>query len=340
LAFSVMASDAPEIDEEILRFLKEHPSRFISGETISHRLNLTRTSVWKRVRKLRTSGYVIEAYPRTGYRLVETPDLLLPSEIQPIRKTRWMGNKVHYFKRIDSTNSLAYHLALQGAGEGEVVIAEFQEKGRGRLGRHWISPPFLNLYFSVILRPPIPPHQAPLMTFLAAVATADAIWVYSGLRPTIKWPNDLMFRERKIAGLLNEIHSETDHVHFVVLGIGVNLNAEEGLFPEELRNRVTSLKQEMGQAILRKEFVSHLLSQLENWYETFLKDGTTPILNAWKERATLSGRRVTVTSFGDILEGCAMDIDSDGALLLKLDDGRQKRVVAGDVRYGDPSDTC
>jgi BirA family biotin operon repressor/biotin-[acetyl-CoA-carboxylase] ligase len=180
------------MNDEILRLLKERSSNFVSGEEISRGLRITRTAVWKRMRILRALGYVIEASPRSGYRLIQSPDLLLPSEILPTLRTKWMGKSIHYFNTIDSTNSTAYQLALDGAKEGEVVIAESQEKGRGRLGRQWVSPPFLNLYLSVILRPDIPPHQASLITLLAAVATADAIEKYSGLKPSIKWPNDLL----------------------------------------------------------------------------------------------------------------------------------------------------
>ena len=322
-----------KIDEEILRLLKSHPLEFLSGETISRHVKLTRTAVWKRIRNLRALGYVIEASTRSGYRLVHAPDLLLPSEILPILQTKWMGKKIHYFKTLDSTNSTAYQLALNGAREGEVVIAESQEKGRGRLGRHWISPPLLNLYLSVILRPPIPPHQASLITLLAAVATADAIEKTSGLKPSIKWPNDLLLGKRKVAGLLNEIHSETDHIHFVILGMGVNLNMDEKLLPWELQTKATSLKKEMGRPISRKEFVCHLLNELEQWYEIFLKKGGAPVLKAWKDRARIEGKRVKVTSFGDVLRGRAVDVDSDGALILQTKGGVQKRIVAGDIEY-------
>jgi len=141
------------IDDEILRLLRESPSAFFSGEEISRRLKVSRTAVWKRIEQLRTLGYEIEASTRSGYRLIRTPDLLTPSEIKPILKTKWIGKKIHYFQALDSTNSKAYELALNGAEEGEVVIAESQEKGKGRLGRQWFSPPFLNVYVSLILRP-------------------------------------------------------------------------------------------------------------------------------------------------------------------------------------------
>jgi BirA family biotin operon repressor/biotin-[acetyl-CoA-carboxylase] ligase len=321
------------MDEDILELLREHPSAFRSGEEISRRLKVSRTAVWKRMKRLRTLGYAIEASTRSGYRLIQSPDLLTPSEIKPILKTEWMGRTIHHFQTLDSTNSKAYELAVHGAEEGEVVISESQERGRGRLGRQWFSPPFLNLYLSVILRPKIPPHQAPLITLMAAVATADAIRKFSGLLPLIKWPNDILLRDRKVAGLLNEIHSEMDRVHFVILGIGVNLNMDEKTFSKEIRAVATSLKIEMGQAISRKVFLQSLLLELERWYSIFFEEGSAIILNAWRDRAHIKGRQVKVTSFGETLAGIAIDVDSDGALILETEDGKQKRVMAGDVEY-------
>ncbi len=320
------------MDEAILRLLRDNPSSFLSGEEIGRRLKVSRTAVWKRMKQLRTLGYEIEATTRSGYRLIQSPDRLTPSEVQPILKTKWMGRTIHYFDTIDSTNSKAYELALRGAKEGEIVIAESQEKGRGRLGRNWFSPPFLNLYLSVILRPPIPPHQASLITLMAAVATADAIEKFSSLQPLIKWPNDILLRGRKVAGLLNEIHSEIDRIHFVILGIGINLNVNGKMFPKEVQSRATSLKSEMGQMISRKFFLQALLEELERWYSIFLKENGHAILKAWKDRAQLKGRKVKVTSFGEILTGIAVDLDPNGTLILRTDEG-QRRIIAGDVEY-------
>ena len=321
------------MDDDILRLLREHSSTFLSGEEISRRLRVSRTAVWKRIERLRTLGYEIEASTRSGYRLIQTPDLLTPSEIKPLLKTKWMGKTVHYFQTLDSTNSKAYQLAMNGAEEGEVVISESQEQGRGRLGRQWFSPPFLNLYLSVILRPKIPPHQASLITLMAAVATADAVQKFSGLLPLIKWPNDILLRDRKVAGLLNEIHSETDRIHFVILGIGVNLNIDEKMFLKEIRAVATSLKIEMGQTVSRKVFLQILFQELERWYSIFLEKGSAEILKAWRDWAHIQGRRVKVRSFGETIDGKAIDVDSDGALILETEDGKQKRVVAGDIEY-------
>ncbi|MBM4277727.1 MAG: biotin--[acetyl-CoA-carboxylase] ligase [Deltaproteobacteria bacterium] len=321
------------MDEEILRLLKKHPSTFISGEELSRRLNVSRTAVWKRIRHLRSLGYKIEASTRSGYRLIQSPDILAPSELKPLLRVKWLGKTIHYFHALDSTNSKAYELASRGAEEGEIVIAESQAKGKGRLGRNWFSPPYLNLYLSVILRPKISPHQAPFITLMAAVATAEAIEKTSGLQSSIKWPNDILLSGRKIAGLLNEIKSETDRIHFIILGIGVNLNVDEKMFPKEIRSIATSMKREMGQAVSRKDFLALLLKELEKWYTVFLKEGGTVILNSWRERAQIKGRQVKMTSFGETIAGRAIDVDSDGALIIETRRGERKRVVAGDVEY-------
>lgn len=321
------------MDDEILQLLRKHPSAFLSGQEISRRLKVSRTAVWKRIERLRTLGYEIEASTRSGYRLIQSPDLLTPSEINSTLKTKWMGRTIHHFQTLDSTNLKAYQLALNGAKEGEVVISESQKKGRGRLGRQWFSPPFLNLYLSVILRPKISPHQASLITLMAAVATADAIQKFSGLLPLIKWPNDILIQDRKVAGLLNEIHSEMDRIHFVILGIGVNLNTEKKMFSKEIRAVATSLKIEMGQTVRRKVFLQIFLQELEKWYSIFLEEGGAVILKAWRDRAHIKGRQVKVTSFGETVAGIAIDVDSDGALILETENGKQKRVVAGDIEY-------
>jgi BirA family biotin operon repressor/biotin-[acetyl-CoA-carboxylase] ligase len=324
-----------DMDDEILNLLRNPPYDFISGQEISRQLKITRTAVWKRINHLRKIGYEIEGETHSGYRLIRSPDLLLPSEVKPLLRTKWMGRTLHYFQSIDSTNSKAYQLAMEGAKEGEVVVAESQSQGKGRLGRQWFSPPFLNLYLSVILRPKIPPHQASMMTLMAAVATAEAIQHSAGLDPKIKWPNDLLLRERKVAGLLNEIHSEADRIHFIILGIGVNINMETKMFPREIRQKATSLKIEKGEMISRKDFIQILLQRLERWYSTLLEEGPSAILEAWRKWAEIKGRWIKVISFGEALLGRAIDIDSDGALIIETKEGGEKRILAGDVEYFD-----
>jgi BirA family biotin operon repressor/biotin-[acetyl-CoA-carboxylase] ligase len=321
------------MSEVILQFLRNTPVGFVSGEEIARHLKMTRTAVWKKVQHLRAAGYEIEASRRLGYHLVQAPDLLTPEEVLPGLETRTFGRRIHYFPALPSTNTEAYQLALQGGREGEIVIAECQKKGRGRVGRPWFSPAFVNLYLSVILRPPISPHQASLITFVAAVATAEAVERFSGVKPSIKWPNDILVKGRKLAGLLNEIHSEADRIHFVILGIGINLNVDENMFPIKIRPLATSLKREMGRAISRKAFLQILLEELEHWYEIFLRKGSSAILSAWRDRARIAGKQVKISSFDEVFVGRAVDVDSEGALLVQTRDGKQKRIVAGDVEY-------
>ncbi len=321
------------MDEDILKLLKQNEGNFISGEKISRTLNVSRTAIWKRIKKLRELGYEIDASPRAGYRLISCPDILLPAEIKQILETRWIAKKIHYFQKVDSTNSIAYQLAMQGADEGEVIIAETQEKGKGRLGRQWFSPPYLNLYISIILRPEILPNQASMITLLSAVSTAESIKRYSDITPSIKWPNDILIGGKKVAGILNEIDSETDRIHFIILGIGININIGKEEFPKDIREYATSLKIETGREVSRKEFICFLFKEIEDWYERFIREGNKPVLDAWRRWADIKDKMVRVSSFKDEVIGKAIDIDSDGALIIEDKDGKLMRIIAGDVEY-------
>jgi len=323
------------MEEEILKILRNAKSGFVSGEDISFALNVSRTAVWKRIKKLKQIGYKIDAHPRSGYRLIDCPDILTPSELNPLLETEWIGKKIHYFQEIDSTNSKAYQIASLGAKEGEIVIAESQKKGRGRLGRTWVSPPYLNLYLSIILRPNILPNQAPLITLLSAVATAEAIKRFSGITLSIKWPNDILIDGRKLAGILNEINSEMDRINFVIIGIGININMDKNKFPKELRQKATSLKIETGKNVSRKELTCVLLKEIEDWYKIFLENGAQPIIEAWRKWADIKGKMVKVSSFQETIVGRAIDIDSEGALIIEIEKGEFKKIIAGDVEYQD-----
>jgi BirA family biotin operon repressor/biotin-[acetyl-CoA-carboxylase] ligase len=263
--------------------------------------------------------------------MTEPSDRLSPEDVIPLLETQWMGRRVHYFPSLDSTHTVARRLALDGAGEGEIVIAETQGRGRGRLGRPWFSPPFVNLYLSVILRPRIPLRQASLVTLIAAVAAAEAVEAVSGLSPSIKWPNDLLLEGRKLAGLLNEVHAMGDRVGFLLLGIGVNLNVEAAAFPEDLRSAATSLREATGRTVSRKAFVKALLEALERGYLLFSEKGGAPVLAAWRHRAAIGGKKVKVVSFGETVEGEALDVDEEGVLLLRTGEGAIRRIIAGDL---------
>lgn len=316
--------------ELILLLLYDSKAPFISGEELSRTLNISRSAVWKQIKALRTLGFIISAEASRGYRLISAPDRLFASSIKPLLKSERIGKKIISVEETVSTNSVAFRMAEDGSAEGSVVIAECQTAGKGRLGRNWASPPGVNLYCSIILRPPILPVAAPQLTFLSVVAVARAIEKLTALQARIKWPNDILIDGKKVAGLLNEMSAETDKVNFVILGIGVNLNMTPGQFPEELRHPATSLFIESGKMVDRTAFTVVMLQELDSLYTTFLSQGYAPARREWLERSRLEGVLVTVTDNNSVRSGRVTGIDEYGALL--LDTGEQ--ILAGDVAIG------
>lgn len=316
-------------EEMILSFLAEGGDEFVSGAALSDKLGLSRTAVWKHVERLRELGYRIDAQPARGYRLVEVPDRLTALELLPLLATRELGRTVHHYESTESTNRVAFELAQDGAFHGEVVIAEGQTAGKGRRGRSWSSPPGKNLYCSVILRPEIPPARAPELTLVAAVALAETLREAGG-DAGIKWPNDVQLGGRKVAGILTELSADVERVQFVVVGLGVNLNATADDFPAELADVATSLKLARGTEVPRALFTAALLTRLEQWLDTWAEQGFAPVRAAWKKLSTILGHEVLVRSEQKELRGIAEDIDEGGALLLRVGD-TVERVLAGDV---------
>ncbi|WNG47989.1 biotin--[acetyl-CoA-carboxylase] ligase [Archangium minus] len=316
--------------ELILGFLADGRDEYTSGEALSAKLGLSRTAVWKHVQSLRGKGYRIDAVPARGYRLVDVPDRLSPLELTPLLSTHHVGQAIHFHPSLPSTNEAAFRLAADGAEHGEVVITEQQTAGKGRRGRTWVSPTGLNLYFSVILRPELPPQRAPELTLVAAVALAEA------LRETdadarIKWPNDVQLGGRKVAGILTELSAEPERVHFVVLGIGVNLNAGPEDFPPEVAATATSLSQVLGRRVNRALFTATLWGRLEEWLDLHHEVGFDPVRQRWKELSSTLGQEVLVRTDRSELRGVAEDIDGSGALLVRTAEGSLERVLAGDV---------
>ncbi len=308
-------------EELILAFLADGADDFISGEALSDKLGLSRTAVWKYVESLRQKGYRIEAIAARGYRLVEVPDRITPLELAPLLTTRDIGRLIHYRDSVTSTNAVAFRMATDGASHGEVVIAEEQTEGKGRRGRSWISPAGLNLYFSVILRPDLPPQRAPEITLVAAVAAAEALRGL-GAPAGIKWPNDLMIGGKKVGGILTELSSDPDRIHFAILGMGFNLNAPASQYPAEIAEKATSR---------RAQFAVDLWARLEMWLELHADDGFAKIREAWRQLCVTLGEEVAVRTGDEQVVGKAEDIDETGALVILTADRGKQRVLAGDV---------
>jgi BirA family biotin operon repressor/biotin-[acetyl-CoA-carboxylase] ligase len=325
-----MKNPAPR--ETILSLFSQTPDGFVSGERISTTLGISRAAVWKHIRNLRQAGYLIEAIPSRGYQLLQSPDVLMPESIQAGLDSRLVGSRVRCFDETDSTNMQACRMGDEGGVDGLVVIADRQTSGKGRMGRQWESPGGVNLYASILLRPPVLPFEAPKLTFLSAVAVCRAIIHCTGLQPTVKWPNDILLHGAKVAGLLNEMSSETDQVHYVVLGIGVNLNMRQEQFPDDLRYPATSLFMVSGQIISRLDFTRTLLQEIDALYQTYLEQGSAPIMSAWAELCDLTGKAVQVDCNDRQISGTMIGLAEDGALLVKTATGKVENIYAGDVR--------
>jgi len=314
------------VTEKIIHFLKRNEG-YLSGEEISHVLNVSRSAIWKHVQELRNQGYDIIAVPHLGYKLISSPDKLLPEEIQYRLKTKAFGKKVVYHETVTSTMDEAFSLGLEGAPEGTIICAESQTKGRGRLGRSWVSPKGKGLYFSLILRPKLPPSEVASLTLLCAVAACEAIKNLTGVNVQIKWPNDLLVRNKKLAGILTEMNAETDKVKFVIVGFGINVNSTKSSLPDV----GTSLKNETNKTVSRVKLIHEILESIEKWYSLFNKKGLKPVITRWKELSLTLGKRVRVSDPGGKIEGEAINIDEDGGLLIREDSGLVIKKMAGDV---------
>jgi BirA family biotin operon repressor/biotin-[acetyl-CoA-carboxylase] ligase len=247
-------------------------------------------------------------------------------------KDRLIGKEILFFPEIDSTNREARDRARGGAGEGTVILADSQSRGKGRLGRSWESPADANLYLSVILRPLIPAAAAPQITLLAGVAAARALSGISGLECFIKWPNDIFFRGKKLAGILAEMEGGGSRVAFIILGIGVNVNWRREDFPPDLRQTATSLVAESGEEVRRAAVAVGLFRELEKEYTAYTREGfSVRLREEWNRVSWINGKQITLSSPEGILSGTALGLDTDGALLLLDEEGKTRRVVAGDV---------
>ncbi len=253
------------------------------------------------------------------------------SRVQENLRTEKLGRKIIFSRRIGSTNDLAKKLATYGAVEGTVVVADTQDAGRGRLNRNWVSPKG-GLWFSLILRPKCHPTEATRLVFVACLAVAETLSKRYGLKVETRWPNDVVVNGRKICGILAEMNTIGEAVNHVIVGVGINANFDAAkAFPESLRTPATSLKSELGNSIRLGELLGLLLERLEIKYHLFVSGDSRRIIDEWKAYAAFLGRKINVACENGNLRGVALDVDYDGAFILKLEDGIVKRILVGDV---------
>jgi BirA family transcriptional regulator, biotin operon repressor / biotin---[acetyl-CoA-carboxylase] ligase len=314
----------------ILEVLRSRTGIFVSGEELGRQLNISRAAVGKQIQKLRLEGYDIESTASQGHRLVRLPDLLRPEEVCPRLTTRILGNEIHYYSTVGSTNDEAKKQAIAGCSEGTLVITETQLGGRGRLSRGWFSPVAKGIWFSVVLRPPFPPQEAPKCTLMAAVALNRAIREVTGISCGIKWPNDILCNGRKIVGILTEMNAEMDAINHIVIGMGINVNLDSSDIPAELKDIATSISMEAGTEVSRINLFIVVLEKLEELYLQVKSMGFSALLEAWRQESITLGRMVNVIGLDKSFVGKAVDIDAEGALLVETEQGIE-RVLAGDV---------
>jgi BirA family biotin operon repressor/biotin-[acetyl-CoA-carboxylase] ligase len=318
-------------DGKILTALRAN-SDGVSGAEIAEQLGITRAAIWGHIEELRQLGYDIEASPHFGYRLVSAPDVLHADDLLArLGRTKIVGRDIRVFEQTTSTNDVIEKLARDGVKEGAVVFAESQTKGRGRLGRAWMSPARKGLWFSVLLRPDLRPQETTQLIVASATALRRAIQSETGLKPEIKWPNDILIRGKKVAGILTELSAELDRVKHVILGIGVDVNLGTTEFPVELRKTATSLRIEAGRAISRSELATAILHELDHDYARVCGSLFANVADEWEAHCTTIGRAVTIQIGGRRVSGRAESLDDDGALLLRTEHGHLERITGGDV---------
>lgn len=313
----------------ILELLRRQEG-FLSGEDIGRELSITRAAVWKGIKKLREEGYEIEAVTNRGYRLTNPETMYNKRELEQGLKTKTMGQSIYFYEETDTTNNRARELALEGAPEGTLVVAEKQTAGRGRRGKVWESPLGTGIWMSLVLRPQIMPAEASVLTLLCGLATAEAIEAETGLSAGIKWPNDILINGKKAVGILTEMDCEMSEVHFVIPGIGINVNTAS--FPPEIAEIATSLYLECGKTVSRRRLVHKVLERLEEHYETFLRTGSfAAMLEDYRKHCITLGKEVHVLGREPFFAE-ALDITLEGELLVRrADNGKEEVVFSGEV---------
>ncbi len=317
--------------DALLALLAENATIVVSGAKIAKEIGVTRQQVWRWIEQLRALGVRVKGHPRTGYHIERVPDILAPQMLSHRLYGTAFARRIYHFFKIDSTNAVAMRLGEAGEPHGTIVLAEEQTAGRGRAGRSWASEKSAGIYCSILMRPPIPPAHAPLLTLVAGLAARDAAVEDLDALPDVRWPNDLLVGRRKFCGILTEMRAEPDRVHYAVVGIGMNVN--QAKMPEELADIATSLRIETGRLHSRMELLIRLLRRLDRYYNQFLTEGAAPILRRFAEVSSyFKGKRVRITTATDSFTGTTAGLEPSGVLRVARDDGHGiEPVLSGDV---------
>lgn len=314
---------------KVLAWLKETDG-YLSGQELCDRLQVSRTAVWKVIHQLKEEGYEIEAVSRKGYRLLVCPDIITKEEIKTLTQTVWAGNEIVVYEETDSTNTRAKRLAEEAGSHGTLVVAERQTDGKGRRGRTWETLDGRNIYMSLLLKPKLLPEKISPVTLVAALAAQQAVSRITGMQSQVKWPNDLVINGKKICGILTEMSSQVDFINYVVIGIGINVNAT--FFEGELSDKAESISHLSGARVRRSELIAEFLNAFEPLYDCFEKEGSIEFMKeAYQQVLVNKDRHVTVLGAESSFDGIARGIDSAGELLVEKEDGTMVTVLSGEV---------
>ena len=318
----------PDSRQLVLDLLRKQGN--ISGKQLGEAAGISRSAVWKHIGRLKEQGYNIVSTPGEGYKLLSSPDRLLPSELLPELNTRVLGREVFYYQELSSTQEKAVELAKQGYPEGTLIIAEKQVSGKGRLGRNWESHPG-SVCVSLIFRPNMRPEDILHFPLATGIAAARTIRNLTGYYPGLKWPNDILLSGRKLGGILTELAAEPDKLHYLVIGIGININTPKPCFSEQIQSTATSLVTEYGQEFSRLGFLQVLLREMEAIHSQYQEYGFTSIREDWKALNVTLGRKVTIQDRDKVIQGTAQDINLQGGLVVNTNSGEYLTVTSGDV---------
>ncbi|SEN43521.1 BirA family transcriptional regulator, biotin operon repressor / biotin-[acetyl-CoA-carboxylase] ligase [Amphibacillus marinus] len=319
--------------EKLIELLASQANTFVSGQWLSNQLQLSRTAVWKQIKQLEADGYRFQAVPNKGYRLIETPKKVSENTLFWGLSTKWLGKVIDHYEEISSTQIIASQHAQSGGQEGLVVVAEKQTAGKGRLNRAWDSNHHNGVWLSFILRPNLIPSHAPQLTLLTATVLARTIEKLTGVKPSIKWPNDILLNDRKIAGILTEMQAEQDAIHHVIIGIGININHKESDFDASIMKRATSLALETDKQYDKRVFIQTLLELFEGQYEAFLSHGFTPVKASWESYAYRFCDVVHYKAGKERAKGKIIGIASDGALMIEDALGNTKHLHSAEIDW-------
>ena len=320
--------------ETVLKLLQENSGKFVSGEGVSQELGITRAAVWKAVNALRRDGYDIESRKSQGYRLMDAPDRVSETEIRArLGETKLVGRKLVCFESVDSTNSYLKRAASQGVVDGTVAVADEQTGGRGRRGRSFESPAGKGLYLSALLRPPVEPNHLLPITGFCAVAVCNAIERVAGVRPRIKWANDLVLGERKLCGILTELsmEGESGALQYAIVGIGVNVTQTEEDFAGELENIATSLYLQTGEPVSRASLAAAIIEELDALYMALLRHRMQPYLDAYRQDCLTIGREVQLLWEAVHEKVLATGVDDELGLQVLRASGATETIRTGEV---------